>query len=102
MNFIKRYWLDLFLISLMAVLLFIADGPLILDPGRFDELATIGWTAVPFALCWLMFGVASTLKQHAMNATRETEASAGLVEAQMWQVRHDTKRQNDYHKGRKA
>lgn len=104
--FIKRHWFDLFLIALCVAVLLVQDGPLILSPERFDELATIGWCAVPFALCWLMLGVASTLAQHARNATAETEATAaklkadaGLADAQMWQVRHDTKRQNDYHKG---
>lgn len=106
MKFIKRYWFDLLFVLAVIVLLLFVDGPLILDPQRFDELATVGWCAVPFALCWLMLGVASTLAQHARNATTETEATAkkleadaGLAAAQMWQVRHDTKRQNDYHKG---
>lgn len=104
--FIKRRWFDILVILFCVFFIVAQSEPLLLRPERFDELATIGWCMVPFALCWLMLGVASTLAQHARNATAETEATAeklkadaGLAEAQMWQVRHDTKRQNEFHKG---
>lgn len=89
--FLKTQWFNLLTLLFCVAVLVLSDTPLLLDPGRFDELATIGWTAVPFALCWLMLSVASNLKEYGKARAAEALAMAGKLDADMWSTRHATK-----------
>lgn len=87
--FFKKHALDLLLIVLMVLTLLIVEGPLPQSAEAFDYLATIGWTSIPFALCWLMLRVSSVFP--AIKA--ELAARSAMHDALMWQARHVTKAQ---------
>lgn len=79
----KRYAVDLILLALLVVLCAVLDSPLI-PYETWDLLATIGWTCIPFALCWLLLVLGKYLKPVLV-------AYAALLDANMWDVRHETK-----------
>lgn len=79
----KRYAVDLLLLVLLVGLFTVIDSPLI-PHEAWDLLATIGWTCIPFALCWLLLVLGKYLKPVLV-------AYAALLDANMWAVRHDTK-----------
>lgn len=101
--FFKKHALDLLLIVLMVLTMLIVDGPLPQAAEAFDYLATIGWTCIPFALCWLLLRVSSVFPAVAtllegraslVAATQaELETRSALNDALMWQARHVTKAQ---------
>lgn len=80
---LKRYALDLLLFIAVVVVLSVIDRPLI-PYETWDLLATIGWTCIPFALCWLLLVLGKYLKPVLV-------AYAALLDANMWDVRHETK-----------
>lgn len=91
LTFLKKYALDLILVTLMVLTLLIVEGTLPQSAEAFDYLATIGWTCVPFALCWLLLRVSYALKVCADSKAVLESAQAELAVSQSWAVRHETK-----------
>ncbi|QQO90768.1 hypothetical protein [Pseudomonas phage Bertil] len=76
-----------------------------LNLTALDNLATLGWSLLPFGLVWLLLRVAALLlvlrESVALVAAAKAEqlkAQAGKDEAIMWDVRHTTKRNNAWSK----
>lgn len=81
MNFIKTHAQLIAACAYLVVVLGLAFfGDLAVPVEQWDSVATAGWALVPLFLCYLMFRGAQYLA-----------ALAGVADANMWQVRTETK-----------
>lgn len=95
--FLKKHVLDILLIlAIVAVPLYTGQPPVSLD--ELDYIATLGWSVLPLALVWLVLTVAMAAKRYTEARATLLQTEAGLAEANMWAVRHESKRQNEWHK----
>lgn len=96
-DFLKKHLIDLLLIVLVSCVVGYAGKPLV-TLEQWDYIATMGWAVLPLALVWLVLVVAAAVHRYTVARAALLQAEAGLTEANMWAVRHESKRQNEWHK----
>lgn len=76
-----------------------------IQPEVWDNVANIGWAMVPCTGAWVLAAFALNIREFRVAKVKVMEseaelnlAAAGDLDASMWQKRHATKRDNNFHR----